>query len=79
MADFDRDDRRDVAMRMDGRTQLWLQDSGGGWTEVVLTHPPHEGLEAGDLEGDGDPDAGSAPRRFYRAVERRSLSVPSPA
>jgi hypothetical protein len=54
--DFDRDGRPDVAMRMDSRTQLWLQESGGKWTEVLLKHPAHEGMEAGDLDGDGDPD-----------------------
>jgi len=56
VADFDRDHRIDVAMRMDSRTQLWLQEPGGTWTEVLLAHPPHEGLEAGDLDLDGDPD-----------------------
>jgi hypothetical protein len=55
VADFDRDGRPDVAMRMDSRTQLWLQDATG-WSEVLLDHPPHEGMEAGDLDGDGDPD-----------------------
>jgi hypothetical protein len=55
VADFDRDGRPDVAMRMDRRTQLWLQDRQG-WTEVLLEHPAHEGMEAGDLDGDGDPD-----------------------
>jgi hypothetical protein len=55
VADFDRDKRIDVAMRMDSRTQLWLQDKSG-WSEVVLDHPPHEGMEAGDLDADGDPD-----------------------
>jgi hypothetical protein len=54
--DFDRDGRLDVAMRMDSRTQIWLQESGGKWTEVLLKHPAHEGMEAGDLDGDGDPD-----------------------
>ncbi|MBI2929921.1 MAG: VCBS repeat-containing protein [Verrucomicrobia bacterium] len=56
VADFDRDRRLDVAMRMDSRTQLWLQNVGGTWTEVRLKHPPHEGMEAGDLDMDGDPD-----------------------
>jgi hypothetical protein len=56
VADFDRDGRPDVAMRMDSRTQLWLQAPGGTWTEVLLAHPAHEGMEAGDLDGDGDPD-----------------------
>jgi hypothetical protein len=56
VADFDRDGRPDVAMRMDSRTQLWLQNPGGKWVEVLLTHPPHEGMEAGDLDRDGDVD-----------------------
>jgi hypothetical protein len=56
VADFDRDRRPDVAMRMDSRTQLWLREPGGGWTEVRLEHPAHEGMEAADLDGDGDPD-----------------------
>jgi hypothetical protein len=55
VADFDRDARPDVAMRMDSKTQLWIQDAGG-WSEVLLEHPPHEGMESGDLDGDGDPD-----------------------
>ena len=56
VADFDRDGRPDVAMRMDSRTQLWLQEPGRTWTEVLLTHPAHEGMEGGDLDMDGDPD-----------------------
>jgi hypothetical protein len=56
VADFDRDRRPDVAMRMDRRTQLWLQEPGGTWAGVLLTHPAHEGMEAGDLDMDGDPD-----------------------
>jgi len=56
VVDFDRDGRLDVAMRMDSRTQVWLQESDGTWTEVLLAHPAHEGMEAGDLDGDGDPD-----------------------
>ncbi|MBP7829372.1 MAG: VCBS repeat-containing protein [Kiritimatiellae bacterium] len=56
VADFDRDDLKDVAMRMDSRTQLWLQEAGGTWTEVLISHAAHEGMEAGDLDNDGDPD-----------------------
>lgn len=56
VADIDRDTRPDVAMRMDSQTQLWLQETNGTWTEVLLTHPSHEGMEAGDLDMDGDPD-----------------------
>ncbi len=53
--DFDRDRRPDVAMRMDSRTQIWLRNTDG-WSEVLLRHPPHEGMEAADLDMDGDPD-----------------------
>jgi hypothetical protein len=56
VADLDRDGRRDVVMRMDSQTQIWLQETNGSWTEVVLSHPAHEGLEAGDLDRDGDAD-----------------------
>jgi hypothetical protein len=56
VTDFDRDGRPDVAMRADSRTQIWLQQPGGKWTEVLVKHPAHEGMEAGDLDGDGDPD-----------------------
>lgn len=56
VADFDRDHRPDVAMRMDHRTQLWLQNPDRTWNEVRVDHPPHEGMEAGDLDMDGDPD-----------------------
>ena len=56
VADFDRDRRPDVAMRMDRRIQLWLQNPGQTWSEVLLAHPPHEGMEAGDLDMDGNPD-----------------------
>lgn len=56
VADFDRDDRPDVALREDSQTQLWLQEAGGAWTEVLISHASHEGMEAGDLDNDGDPD-----------------------
>ena len=55
VVDFDRDGRLDVAMRMDSRTQIWLQETNG-WTEVMLNHEPHEGMEAADADMDGDPD-----------------------
>ncbi|MDO8629482.1 MAG: VCBS repeat-containing protein, partial [Phycisphaerales bacterium] len=55
VVDFDRDRRLDVAMRMDSRTQIWLRNTTN-WSEVLLTHPPHEGMEAADLDRDGDPD-----------------------
>jgi hypothetical protein len=56
VADFDRDTRLDVGMRMDNQTQLWLQNADLSFSEILLAHPAHEGMEAGDLDGDGDPD-----------------------
>jgi len=56
IADLDRDARPDVIMRMDSQTQIWLQNTNGTWAEVLLSHAPHEGLEAGDIDHDGDPD-----------------------
>lgn len=56
VADFDRDDLPDVAFREDSQTQLWLQDGGGAWSLVTIGHASHEGMEAGDLDMDGDPD-----------------------
>jgi hypothetical protein len=56
VVDLDRDGRPDVIMRMDRQTQIWLQDAENGWNEVLLAHPPHEGMAAGDVDGDGDSD-----------------------
>lgn len=56
VVDLDRDGRLDVAMRMNGQTQVWLQETNGTWTEVLLSHASHEGMEAGDVDMDGDPD-----------------------
>ncbi|MHC1769399.1 MAG: FG-GAP repeat domain-containing protein [Verrucomicrobiia bacterium] len=56
VSDFDRNGRLDVAMRMDSKTQIWLRNPDRTWSEVLLSHPPHEGMEAGDLDMDGDPD-----------------------
>jgi hypothetical protein len=55
VVDLDRDRRLDVAMRMDSRTQIWLREADG-WSQVLLQHSPHEGMEAADLDMDGDPD-----------------------
>ena len=55
VADFDRDGRLDVAMRMDSRTQLWLQDAAG-WSEVVLSPSSPRG------DGGGRPRRGRRPR-----------------
>ncbi len=56
VADFDRDGRKDIAMRMDSQTQIFFQEKDGTWTPVMLNHPPHEGMDVGDIDGDGDPD-----------------------
>lgn len=56
VADFDGDGAADVAAREHTETHLWLNDGDGFWSERVLPHHSNEGLDAGDLDGDGDPD-----------------------
>ncbi len=53
--DVDLDGRLDVVMRMDSSTQIWFQEPSG-WSDVVIPHPAHEGMDVGDLNGDGRPD-----------------------
>jgi hypothetical protein len=55
VADLDQDARLDLVYREDALTQIWFNETNG-WTEVRLNHAPHEGMELGDLDMDGDPD-----------------------
>jgi hypothetical protein len=77
VADFDGDKRPDVAMRMDSATQLWLQNPDRTWSEVTLSHPPHEGLEAGDLDLDGRPDL--VMNGFWFPTPRTAAAARDPA
>ena len=59
LADFDRDGKLDVAMR--GETgspvEIFFQNGKDSWTRIRLDPRfGRNGLDAGDLDGDGDPD-----------------------
>lgn len=54
-ADFDRDGRPDIVARCHQYTVLYFRRNHG-WTARKLSHPDHEGLDIGDLDGDGDLD-----------------------
>ncbi len=57
VADFDLDGRPDVAAREHEETHIFVQESPGSWRRVqAIKHPSHEGMAAGDLDGDGDTD-----------------------
>lgn len=56
VADFDDDNRIDIATREDDRTQIWFNDGPDTWVRREVSHPTHEGLDVGDLDDDGDPD-----------------------
>jgi hypothetical protein len=53
--DINRDGRMDVVARSSERTVIYFAKQCG-WTTKTVTHPPHEGLALGDLDGDGDLD-----------------------
>lgn len=56
VVDIDRDGRLDVATRGETETFLWFNNGSGAWLKRTLTHPSREGMDAGDLDGDGDVD-----------------------
>ena len=59
LADLDHDGRLDVAMRGETASpvDLFFQDAAGSWTHVRLDPGfGRNGLDAGDLDRDGDPD-----------------------
>ncbi len=56
IADIDRDGRPDVVTREDNQTQIWFNDGPTSWVEKAIDHSAHEGMDVGDLDGDGDPD-----------------------
>lgn len=53
--DIDRDGRLDIVARSLERTEIYFAKRSG-WTTRTVTHPPHEGLQLGDLDDDGDLD-----------------------
>ena len=57
IADFNGDGKPDVVTRTNILTRLFIQEPNGGWADPIqLSHPNHEGMDVGDLDGDGDPD-----------------------
>ena len=56
VADFNRDGKRDYVARLDHHLFLWLQENFHTWRLIRFTIRPHEGMDVGDLDGDGDPD-----------------------
>ncbi len=57
VADFTGDGRLDIAARTNQRVFVFRQDGPASWTAIqTLAIPDHEGMDAGDLDGDGDPD-----------------------
>ncbi|MBL8055046.1 MAG: VCBS repeat-containing protein [Anaerolineales bacterium] len=56
VADLDRDGKLDVVTRWHTQVFVWFQDSPDAWTARVTDIPAHEGMDLGDLDGDGDAD-----------------------
>ena len=55
--DFDRDGKADIITRANEQTAIYFQTNPTQWiNEVVLKHEPHEGMDIGDLDKDGDTD-----------------------
>ncbi|GIX07888.1 MAG: hypothetical protein KatS3mg115_2291 [Candidatus Poribacteria bacterium] len=55
--DADGDGRLDVAVRTHNAVFIWYQDAPDRWTERFVGDLPwREGMDAGDIDGDGDPD-----------------------
>jgi hypothetical protein len=56
VADFDLDGRLDIVTREHSRTQIWFNDGPNTWVKKQFSHAEHEGMDVGDIDGDGDPD-----------------------
>jgi hypothetical protein len=57
VCDFDRDGRMDIVTRANEVTAIYFQSGPTSWTnEVAIKHEPHEGMDIGDLDKDGDTD-----------------------
>jgi hypothetical protein len=55
--DFNNDGKLDIGTRANVMTRVFLQISPDEWAEPVkLPHDDHEGMDAGDMDKDGDPD-----------------------
>ena len=54
--DMNRDAKLDIVVRMHTRVCVYLQKNPDSWIEVSISIHDHEGMEAADLDRDGDPD-----------------------
>ena len=54
--DMDRDGKLDVVTRWHTQVFVWFQDNADSWAVKVTDIPDHEGMDLGDLDGDGDAD-----------------------
>ena len=57
VVDLDRDGRLDLVTRLHDSLAFWLQRDGNTWAQRLIEGLHlKEGMDAGDLDGDGDPD-----------------------
>ena len=57
IADFDKDGKLDVVARAPVMTRIFFQTIPTQWLhKIEISHDGHEGMDIGDLDGDGDPD-----------------------
>jgi len=57
VSDFNKDGQPDVVTRTNIMTRIYFQQSSTDWSEPIkLSHHDHEGMDLGDLDGDGDAD-----------------------
>jgi hypothetical protein len=53
---FDDDEKLDIVARAEDRGYIFFQNDPDDWTVTEIAFRPHEGLEVGDLDRDGDTD-----------------------
>lgn len=56
LGDFDGDGKLDVVVRATEKGYIFFQDKPDDWTVKEIAFRPHEGLEVGDMDRDGDVD-----------------------
>jgi hypothetical protein len=57
VVDLDRDGRLDLVTRLNDGLAFWLQREEGAWAQRLIQGlHRNEGMDAGDLDSDGDPD-----------------------
>ncbi|MFC1558825.1 FG-GAP repeat domain-containing protein, partial [candidate division KSB1 bacterium] len=54
--DFNRDGKPDIAARANENLYVYIQTNPDSWKNIHIKIHTHEGMEAGDIDNDGDPD-----------------------